>query len=140
MIAYLSKYHELIYAPDERAKNLRQELLLIRDKKENFNTGQKENVIADCVDTEPVISKEFFDSSMKSQTTLTYASQGVQIIDPKILTIPEKKIVNHLFGRRQYYYTYRARFSRSAQNIHFGMLIKTISGSNWLLLDEIVLR
>ena len=59
--------------------------------------------------------------------TTSYVSHGAKIINPHITTVNGKK-VNQLIGRRNYIYTYSVNFSKSAYQVRFGMLIKTISG------------
>jgi lipopolysaccharide transport system ATP-binding protein len=56
-----------------------------------------------------------------------YESHGAYIESPDILTLSGEQ-VNNLVRGKVYRYAYTVHFTKSASNVRFGMLIKTISG------------
>lgn len=124
----VSKYQELIYAPGDRVASLRQELRQANEKllaETNIIIGSKDIHINGKIAEE---TPEFYDPSLNPENTISYISRGAKIINPGITTIATCQLVNHLVGRREYLYSYAVRFLRPAQNVRFGMLIKTVSG------------
>lgn len=124
----VSKYQELIYAPGDRVASLKQEIRQAREKL----PGSKK-IIIDSKSTQingdrEVETLEFYDPFLNPENTISYISRGAKIINPRITKIATGKLVNHLIGRREYLYSYAVRFLRPAQNVRFGMLIKTVSG------------
>ncbi|MBO1350582.1 MAG: ABC transporter ATP-binding protein [Hormoscilla sp. GUM202] len=124
----VSKYQELIYAPSDRVASLRQELRQTNQKlldETNIIIGSKNIDLNGNLEEE---MPEFYDPSLNPENTISYISRGAKIINPGITTIATGQLVNHLIGRREYLYSYGVRFLRPAQNVRFGMLIKTVSG------------
>ena len=70
---------------------------------------------------------ENFDPSLKPTSTIEYASNTAKIGSPRILTLAGEQ-VNSLVRGNIYRYTYAVEFFQSAVNVHFSMLIKTVSG------------
>ncbi len=123
----VSKYQEFIYAPGDRVASLRQELRQANEKllAETNIIGSKNIHLNSNLEEE---TPEFYDPSLNPENTISYISRGAKIINPGITTIATGKLVNHLSGRRKYLYSYSVRFWQPAQNVRFGMLIKTVSG------------
>ncbi|MBC6479863.1 MAG: ABC transporter ATP-binding protein [Hormoscilla sp. GM7CHS1pb] len=124
----VSKYQEFIYAPGDRVASLRQELRQANDKllaETNLIIESKNIHLNGNLEEE---TPEFYDPSLNPENTISYISRGAKIINPGITTIATGQLVNHLIGRREYLYSYEVRFLRPAQNVRFGMLIKTVSG------------
>jgi len=137
----VSKYQELIHAPGDRVASLRQEIRQAQEKlvgETKITIGSKGLQINGNQELERFPSShkggqggsmpEFYDPFLNPENTISYISRGAKIINPGITTIATGKLVNHLIGRREYLYSYSVRFLRSAQNVRFGMLIKTVSG------------
>ncbi|MDR0477941.1 MAG: ABC transporter ATP-binding protein [Desulfobulbaceae bacterium] len=72
--------------------------------------------------------RDFFDPNLKPATTIAYESRGAIIKEPKITTLNGRP-VNHLIRGKWYRYSYRVEFFQDAYSVHFGMLIKTITGA-----------
>jgi lipopolysaccharide transport system ATP-binding protein len=106
----VNKYHRMIYAPAELRAEIRDELL---------NSSQDLTV-----DSSP---KEFYDENFNPSSRVEYASQGAFIHDISIKNMSNMP-VNSLLSGNIYKYTYKVRFDVDAENVRFGMLIKTISG------------
>ncbi len=73
-------------------------------------------------------SQPFYDPNLKPAETISYLSRGAKISNPQILT-RRKEPVNNLIGRENYIYTYEVEFLQEASKVRFGMLVKTIKGS-----------
>lgn len=124
----VSKYQELIYAPGDRVASLRQEITKANNNFPGVNKTSMESNIIPSDKNREVETPEFYDPSLNPENTISYISRGAKISNPGITTIATGKLVNHLIGRREYLYSYAVRFLRPAQNVRFGMLIKTVSG------------
>lgn len=132
----LDQYHKLIYAPDEKAPALREEIrqLHAENVSGDFNSSNSDHSSSKPTKLNGRSQKpnesefrEFYDPELVPSETVSYISRGAKIIDPQITTI-DGAVVNNLVGRREYLYTYTVEFAKSSQRIQFGMLIKTISG------------
>lgn len=120
----ISAYQRLIYAPDNKRKAIRAMLAeppgLTDAIMATEDIGAEESSPADD-------ESEFFDPHLKPSSTVTYESQGAFIETPSIYTL-DGKLANCLVRGRSYLYRYQVRFDRSASNVRFGMVIKTLSG------------
>ena len=56
-----------------------------------------------------------------------YESNGARILTPRILDMEGQSVSNLIMGR-DYCYSYDVAFDRDAENVRFGMMIKTQSG------------
>ncbi len=124
----VSKYQELIYAPSDKSHILREELKQLNQQE----AWQKVNRDVAPLNGESGIREigslgDYYDPHLNPQNTLSYASRGAEIINPHIKTL-SGQIVNHLIRRQTYIYTFTVHFSKLAQNVRFGMLIKTTTG------------
>lgn len=139
----IDKYHKLIYAPAEKIQTVRQEIRQINQQQhrpniiaEHYPSPQKYQIAQQGTPvnnlSEPPIftlqSKPFYDPNLKPAETISYLSRGAKISDPQILTRRKEK-VNNLIGREDYIYTYEVEFLKEASKVRFGMLLKTIQGS-----------
>jgi lipopolysaccharide transport system ATP-binding protein len=110
-------YQKMLYAPDAKRNQIKEEIrgagqpLLDHGKAE----PSKEEIL------------ESFDPCLKPINTIHYESYGVVIEQPKIVTVDNKQ-VNNLVCGRSYCYLYTVTFAIDANNVRFGMLIKTIEG------------
>ena len=76
---------------------------------------------------EPETSLEFFDPNLVSQSLVSYEQKGAYIRDLCILNSRGNKVNTLLMGRK-YTYQYHVDFTADAENVAFGMLIKTVNG------------
>lgn len=68
-----------------------------------------------------------FDPNFVPSTTLAYASRGAHILAPGVWTLAGEQ-ANTLVRGQRYQYRYRVAFEVGANQVRFGMLIKTLSG------------
>jgi len=73
------------------------------------------------------LDRDFFDPELTPKNTISYIPRGATIQNPHLETL-DGRMVNHITGRHDYVYTYDVLFDRTATNVRFGMLIKTVSG------------
>ncbi len=127
----VSKYQQLIYAPAEKAKELRQEIIALNNSSaksvDNVRDNAKEQDKAAPNRNDKSSLHAYYDPHLKSQSTIEYESRGVRIKDPHITTLDGKK-VNALVRGVEYIYTYSLHFEKAAYNVRAGMMIKTIRG------------
>ncbi|MBP0028170.1 ABC transporter ATP-binding protein [Roseofilum sp. Guam] len=129
----VSKYQELIYAPSDKSHILREELKKSHQQ-QTLPTPEKSETNGQSAPSKdfphspsiPTLG-DYYDPNLNPEHTLSYTTRGAEIIDPHIETL-SGRMVNHLIRRQPYIYTFKVRFSKMAQNVRFGMLIKTISG------------
>ncbi len=118
-------YTKMIHSQKTDIHSLRQEF----SQKTN---GQKASVetsvrTAPCpVDNQGM--HESFDQSLLPDATLHYQEKGIKISDVKICTLQGEK-VNVLIQGREYFYTYCIKTIEDLFYVNFGMLIKTVHGT-----------
>jgi lipopolysaccharide transport system ATP-binding protein len=69
----------------------------------------------------------FWSPELLPKSTVYYEKRGAVIEKPHITTLDGRQ-VNMLVKGEKYIYTYSVHFDKSACNVRFGMMIKTISG------------
>ncbi len=121
-------YQRILYAPGNKKNAIREQ---IRRMDGHIVGGVK------AIDDKPKADQaaikhsqdlqESFDPNFKPTSTIAYESHGAHIESPAILTLADEQ-VNNLIRGKTYRYAYTVHFSKSASNVRFGMLIKTISG------------
>lgn len=118
----VSKYHKLIYAPEDQIDTIRQE---IQAFDENSDRAQKSQSNAS---REPSpVNQDHYDPNLVPKSTLFYVSRGAEIQSPHLKNQAGEQV--NLINRNEYYiYSYEVRFTQAAYNVRFGMLIKTMSG------------
>lgn len=122
-------YQKMLYASADKHEALRDKIRLRGD--EQFvttsgvvnDTSYEDQPLADQVQKQ----QEFFDPNLKPSSVIEYESHGAYIESPMVLTLAGEQ-VNNLARGVEYRYVYFARFAKSATNVRFGMLIKTITG------------
>lgn len=132
----VSRYQKILYSPSDKFATIR---AAIRNGSE---TDTPQSGIEDPTDTlvEPALAvpegatksldpdeESYFEEGMLPKSTYRYDAIAAAIEDPHIETLNGRR-VNVLKARRDYIYTYRVRFDRSASAIRCGMLIKNITG------------
>ncbi len=73
--------------------------------------------------------KPFFIPGLIPKSRVEYRNQDVDIADVQITTL-EGEDVNVLVSGQEYVFQYKVKFNIQAENVGFGMMIKTESGSN----------
>ncbi|MEM1368873.1 MAG: ABC transporter ATP-binding protein, partial [Cyanobacteria bacterium P01_H01_bin.15] len=126
----VSHYQKLLYAPPDYAAELREKLLFHRQQMPPAAAeAPKINATGTLVEPSPSPRlSEDYDPHLRPQSTVSFAPQGAEIQYPPEILNRQKKRVNLLLRRNEYFYQYQVQFSRDSYNVNFGMLIKTISG------------
>lgn len=134
-------YQRILYSPRERVPALIEEARQyeLTGVEVDFNNQAvaadampDEGIEADsfCMESEPQaepISLERFDPGMVSLSRFEFESHGARIVDPQICNSRDE-IVNVLEHGGNYVYQFEVFFERPVAHVHFGMLIKSISG------------
>lgn len=139
----VESYYRIIYSASEETENIKRELKL-KDMNEHFPDSKKtllpeERIVGkgtSCGAVSPDVllgsdrdSPERYDPGLKPLSTMDYESTGAQIINIRIENKHGHK-VNVLAPSEVYWYCYEVGFQRAAENVHFGMLIKTTTGND----------
>jgi lipopolysaccharide transport system ATP-binding protein len=124
----VGQYQKLLYAPVDKREAIRDQIrnvdgltlsaLRNTDAKAQSHHASLKNVQE---------LQESFDPYLKPTSTIEYESHGAYIEAPAVLTLSGERM-NNLIRGKTYRYVYVVRFAKSASNVRFGMLIKTISG------------
>ncbi|HEY9853004.1 MAG TPA: ABC transporter ATP-binding protein [Leptolyngbyaceae cyanobacterium] len=137
----MDKYYKLLYAPEDKAHTIRQEIrelqtsvsfdsvkqnISLLENKSLLTVGNEPVQLAEVPQTEIEI-REFYDPELVPQNTISYVPRGAKITNPHIIML-DGTVVNNLVGRKEYIYTYSVSFLKYAQQVRFGMLVKTVSG------------
>jgi lipopolysaccharide transport system ATP-binding protein len=123
----VSMYHKLMYANEDRAAILRQE---IKDGNSRQNIRDEASAGAQQVNSRGEEAERLgdcFDPSLVSKSAVKFERQGGEIIDPHIETQDGER-VNVLSRGQQYEYVYKIKFSDEAYEVRWGTMIKTITG------------
>ena len=122
----VSKYHKLMYASEDRAAILRQE---IKDSaaKQNMPDAASADEQQQYNKEEGDELQDFLDTSLVSKSAVKYERQGSEIVNPHIETLSGER-VNVLTRGRQYEYVYQIKFDDAAYQVRWGTMIKTITG------------
>ncbi|EHL22755.1 ABC transporter [Acidovorax sp. NO-1] len=121
-------YQKLLYAPTEKQALIREQIRHMTDSQSD-QLLKRENQPRNAFSVEPEaqILQENFDPRLTPASLIEYASHGAYIGTPEIFTEDGRR-VNNLVRGNIYRYRYLVTFSRFAQNVRFGMLVKTTSG------------
>jgi lipopolysaccharide transport system ATP-binding protein len=120
----VGQYQKLLYAPSYKRNLIREQIRQINVTHDVQATAE---MTRRALVDHAVGPQESFDPSLKPTSTIEYESHGAHIENPVILDLGGNP-VNNLIRGKTYRYAYTVRFSRNANNVRFGMLIKTISG------------
>lgn len=121
-------YQKLIYAPPQRYQEVLNEIKTIASPAEK--TAHDRAAVSlpvggifrnDLADTER------YDPSLIPKSTVEFESHGIRICSLRIQNV-QGKDVNVLMPGGAYIYSYDVEFDPSATHVHFGMMIKTVSG------------
>ena len=124
----VSRYHKMLYAPASNAASIRERIR--SEARLQIDSADASELVETpaASKTRPVhVEEEYLDEGLVPKSTVRYEQRGAAIEHPHIETLQGDR-VNVLRTGREYVYTYRVRFTRSAIGVRFGMLIKTITG------------
>lgn len=114
----ITRYQQLLYANEEAAQKIRNEIKLAKESQPIDLIIEESN------------SLEFFDPNLKTNSPIYYSEKneyGVEIKNVAITNLDGKK-VNHLIHGRDYVYSYTVHFYKGYHFVWFGMLFKTLAG------------
>ena len=114
----VSAYHSYIYAPPERAGEVRESL-------------QRDGIAAASKRRKPVVTQcdqhSEFDPNMVPESRVDYVPNGAEITDLALLDMDGQR-VNLLMRGRSYQIRYRITYTDRCEDVGAGTLIKTLTG------------
>jgi lipopolysaccharide transport system ATP-binding protein len=125
----VGRYQKLLYAPEYRREFIRAEIRKnIAEDPQYFSldSEKKSHEFSVPLDIENELP-DSYDPFLKPTSLIEYESYGAIIESPQIYNL-QGELVNILTRGRIYRYCYKVIFSQPANNVRFGMLIKTPSG------------
>lgn len=124
----VGRYQKLLYAPADKREIIREQICRAVEQYVT-NTNAIESLLQEQLSSiaNGQEQQECFDPNLKPSSTIEYESHGAYLESPAVLTLAGEQ-VNNLIRGKTYRYVYTVRFTKSASNVRFGMLIKTISG------------
>lgn len=124
-----SRYQKLLYAQPDKRKKIRQQILDENDLSINSQAPMESSSSSRKQSSEHQLDyqEEFFDPSLKPDSMVEFESHGAEIKTVNIYTVAGEK-VNALIRGKSYIYSYQIQFSQAAQNVRFGMVIRTTNG------------
>jgi lipopolysaccharide transport system ATP-binding protein len=120
----VGSYQKLLYAPDGKREEIRNNILGATQCQQNKLPEQDQTNSTSSV---LLTLKDFFDPNLQPQSTIIYETRGAIISRPQLHNLAGEP-VNCLQSGKFYYYKYSVQFTTNVNNVLFGMLIKTISG------------
>ncbi len=127
VVAY---YQKLLYTPETRYQEVVEEIESVgahESQADDDASVAHPKYSEQAIALNDLDDAERFDSELKSASAVEFESHGIQILAPRVLNEADKQ-VNVLAPGREYVYTYDVQFSCSADRVHFGMMIKSVSG------------
>lgn len=123
----VSKYHKLIYAPQEKLTTIREKLKTLEEDTDTETKEETASEKANASEGLSPVSQDHYDPNLVPKSILFYLSRGAEIRSPHVKNQAGKR-VNLITRNQQYIYSYQVHFTEAAYNVRFGMLIKTMSG------------
>jgi homopolymeric O-antigen transport system ATP-binding protein len=122
-------YQRLLYAPETKRAEIRQAIALGLDalQLERDDSQARDGEVRPAFALSDVENLERFDPNLKAESTVELASHGATILDPRFENEKGQR-VNVLVPGAKYVYRYRVRFDQAAAQVHFGMMIKSLTG------------
>ncbi len=126
-------YQKMLFAPEEKVKEIRQQLkekkdIVFENPKEKQSNVIQTNEFNLETQEEVVFDQEYFDDSLLIKNeVVSYENQKAKIYDYKMVGVKGVPINILNFGRR-YTFSYKVKFLENCTNVRFGMLIKTKTG------------
>lgn len=123
----IGQYQKLLYASTEKRQFIRESIISSTNQSNiDIDRSPQESKPAPSNES-ALVTKEYFDPSLRPTSTIEYVKNGASIEDASIQSLSGERL-NNLNKNGTYKYTYRVRFLNTATNIRFGMLIKTTTG------------
>ncbi|GLS03824.1 ABC transporter [Chitiniphilus shinanonensis] len=119
-------YQKMLYAPKVKRAEIRAQFLQA-SQTSSVSSLQQQAYQLETSSSESEVVTETFEPDLKPMSSLDFDSHGPIIGTPEILTRDGRK-VNGLIRGRRYRYQYDVTFHNSAENVRFGMAIKTTTG------------
>lgn len=128
----VTQYQKLLYAPADRAQEIRQSILngesLALPAKAEAESKQEIAADSEIVRSgEPDLAQAYWEEGLMPSSTVHYAGQGASIDDAHLET-PDGRRVNVIRPGDDYVYCYRVKFERPVTNVRCGMMVKTVTG------------
>jgi len=117
-------YQKLLYAPADRREEIRNKIIAVTTSQQ---CGRAEKDHDDSKSLLSLTQIDFFDPHLRSQSTIGYEERGAIITQPQLFNLAGER-VNCVQNGRFYRFKYSVKFTADANNVLFGMLIKTTSG------------
>ena len=126
--AVVGQYQRLVNASDTGAQTIRREIANMAGIAHAVeDTASAASVVIEQNDFEDDVSEELYDTNLVSQSAVTLESRGALISNVKMTTL-QGKPVNILRRSKRYMFQYQVTFTQDAQNVGFGMWIRTVNG------------
>jgi lipopolysaccharide transport system ATP-binding protein len=129
----ISRYQHLLAAPPHKYAEVREQIRLAKPGGESTGGALSYEVNGDSQNPininagEAFVPLPFLDPALVPENSLSYASLGAEIINPRITTL-EGEQVNTLVARDTYSYAYEVVFHFNATSVTLAMLINTQTG------------
>jgi len=121
-------YQKLLYVPAEKRESIREQICKKTELALDSTVAKEVNPKNGSTSLDSKNGfKDYLDLNLKPNSTIEYESNGAYIDTPFVFTLSGQK-VNNLTCGETYKYKYSVRFTKSATNVRFGMLIKTTNG------------
>lgn len=123
-------YQKLIYSSAERAKQLREALLMGFDEDARSDVSSGAVAVGDVpgdVQENPQMVA-FWEEGFLPASTLAYEHRGVHIEDPHLETLDGRR-VNVITAGHLYVYRYQVYFSATHAGVRAGMMLRTVTGT-----------
>ena len=131
--AVVAQYQRLLYAPAEKREGIRDAIRAIG------SVGPGEEAVASADDNalhadamavhwNDLSDAERYDPGLKSESAVEYPSLGAVISEVCLVNAAGEQ-VNVLVPGRDYTYRYTVLFEKAATRVHFGMMIKSLTGT-----------
>lgn len=123
-------YQRVLYAPAESVPVLVDEARSLDARGEQWNEAinpAHSGLDASAPDAAASGVQERFDEGLVSQSVLEFERHGARIGQP-ILRTAHGRVVNVLLQGNAYWYEFDVEFARDVSYVHFGMMIKSITG------------
>jgi len=124
----ITQYQKLLYAPAERAAEVRQAIVAsegaaptIPESQDGSGAG---HVAVPVPENRP---DSYWEEGLRSESAVAYAARGATIRDPHMQMLDGRR-VNMLVPGEQYVYGYSVDFESAAVAARFGMMIRTVTG------------
>jgi homopolymeric O-antigen transport system ATP-binding protein len=119
----VGRYQKLLYAPMENKNTIREQIRRV----DECSLEAVDSIGIEKQQQNTLDFQEGFDPNLSPSSTIVYESSGAYIESPVVLNLGGEEVNNLLCGK-DYIFAYKVIFTKNANNVSFGMLLKTISG------------